>query len=184
MLLCQIKVLVQNLSAAPVSCPMMGLIHFPDSHDSGNMMAPMSLNPSFFHLPQLSMSFRCHIFSIRSRLLESSRSRLVFSPSSISLSFLPKLLPGLIKVETTIGDPEVCSVSVLNASFLAASTCCTWSICCQCHFLVASRVFYAVHRLFCGRYRFSCSLKSQECLLTSRSARFLSSGQILNLTCD
>ena len=37
-------------------------------------------------------------------------------------------------------------LSVLNAGFLAASTCCTRSICCQRHFLVASRVFLRCSR--------------------------------------
>jgi hypothetical protein len=32
-------------------------------------------------------------------------------------------------------------LSILNAGFLAASTLCTRSICCQRHFLIASRVF-------------------------------------------
>ena len=36
-------------------------------------------------------------------------SKLVDLPITVR-SFLPKLLPCLIKVEATIGDPEVCSV--------------------------------------------------------------------------
>ena len=36
-------------------------------------------------------------------------SKLIHSPITLR-PFLPKLLPGLIKVETTIGDSEVCSI--------------------------------------------------------------------------
>jgi elongation factor 3 len=36
-------------------------------------------------------------------------SKLINSPISLC-PFLPKLLSGLIKVETTIGDPEACSI--------------------------------------------------------------------------
>ena len=97
----------------------------------------------------------CHVTILLSRPLDGHlwtfswkfQRRLKVPNMIISIPLCPRFPPAFFNPSS----PQDClhtiyKLSVLNASFLAASTCCTRSICCQCHFLVASRVFLCCSR--------------------------------------